>query len=102
MAFNTFVARLIQAVHMESPGSHVSLHGHNSGAECARELFKHAKDLASLRVRNETKFSVVGFKFFVSDIISAVLLGLFGHLHLILGPNHWMEVFCSIVCWNLG
>jgi len=29
----------------------------------------------------------LGFGFFVSDVISGVLLGLFGPLHLALGPN---------------
>jgi len=29
-----------------------------------------------------------GFGFFMSDIISGVLLGLFGPLHLALGPNY--------------
>jgi len=28
------------------------------------------------------------FGFFVSDITSGVVLGLFGPLHLVLGPNH--------------
>jgi len=32
-------------------------------------------------------FLVLGFRFFVSDIISGVVLGLFGPLHLALGPN---------------
>jgi len=33
-------------------------------------------------------FSVLGFVFFVSDVISGALLGHFGPLHLALGPNH--------------
>jgi len=33
------------------------------------------------------KFLVLGFAFFVSDVISAVLLGLFDPFHLALGPN---------------
>jgi len=32
-------------------------------------------------------FLVLGFRFFVSDIISKVLLGHFNPLHLALGPN---------------
>jgi len=30
---------------------------------------------------------VLGFGFFVSDVISGIVLGLFGPLHLALGPN---------------
>ena len=30
---------------------------------------------------------MLGFGFFVSDVISGVVLGLFGPLHLALGPN---------------
>jgi len=33
-------------------------------------------------------FLVLGFVFFVSDVISGKILGLFGPLHLALGPNH--------------
>jgi len=35
------------------------------------------------------------FYFFVSDVISEVVSGLFGPLHLALGPNHQMAVFRS-------
>jgi len=66
---------------------HVALCRHNSGAESARELFKSSKDLPSVMVCNEKKFLVLGFGFFVSDIIIGVLLGHFGLLHLVLGPN---------------
>jgi len=61
----------------------MSLHRNNSGAESARELFK-SKDLVSLRVCNE---KTIGFGSFVSDVISRVVLSLFGSLHLALGPN---------------
>ena len=37
---------------------------HSSSANCARELFKPSKDSASLRVCNEKKVFVLGFKFF--------------------------------------
>jgi len=33
------------------------------------------------------KNKIWGFGFFVSDVISGVVLGLFGPLHLVLGPN---------------
>jgi len=33
-------------------------------------------------------FLVLGFSFFVSDVISGVVLGPFGPIHLALGPNH--------------
>jgi len=38
------------------------LHGHNSGAETARELFKHSKDSAGLLVANEK--TIFGFQIF--------------------------------------
>jgi len=50
-------------------------------------MFKPLKDSASLQVNNEKKFLVLGFRFFVSNIMSGILLGLFGLLHLALGPN---------------
>jgi len=33
-------------------------------------------------------FLVLGFRFFVSDVINGVILSLFGPLHLALDPNH--------------
>jgi len=64
---------------MKTGFSHVSLHEHNSGTKSARELFKLSKDSGSLRVTNEKKIVLVSdFEFFVSDIISGVLLGLSG------------------------
>jgi len=36
--------------------------------------------------------------FFVSDVVSGEVLGLFGLLHLALGPNRYMVVFR---CWFL-
>jgi len=44
----------------------------------------------------EKIFLVLGFKFFVSDVTSGVVLGLFGPLHLALDPNHKMEVFAQV------
>jgi len=32
-------------------------------------------------------FLVLGFRFFVSDVVCGGILGLFGPLHLALGPN---------------
>jgi len=84
---NTFHARLIQAFRVKTACSHVALHEHNSGVESPRELFKGSKDSASLVVCNDKKFSVLGFGFFVSDVIRGGLLGHFGPLHLALGPN---------------
>jgi len=55
--------------------------------DCARELFKLLKDLASLQVCTDKMFLVLGFSFFVSGIISGVFLGFFGPLHLALDPN---------------
>jgi len=45
---------------------------------------------------------IVGFGCFVSDIISGVLLGLYGRLHLALGLNCSMIVFHSSFYWKLG
>jgi len=49
---------------------------HSSSADCARELFKPSKYSANLEVRNEKKI-VLGFCFFVDDIISR-FLAIFG------------------------
>jgi len=51
-------------------------------------------------MKNNFWFYVSGFV--VSDIISGVVLGLFGPLHLALGPNHWMVVFHSGFYCKLG
>jgi len=50
----------------------VSLRWNISAADCARELFKPSKDLASLHVCKGKKIGF-GFQFFVSDVISAGL-----------------------------
>jgi len=39
----------------------------------------------------KTFFLVLGFRFFVSEIISGVLLGHFRPLHLALGPNCYIR-----------
>jgi len=49
------------------------LHGEFSADDCARELFKPSKDSPSLRVCSVKK--ILGFGFFVSDVISGVVLG---------------------------
>ena len=64
---------------------------HSSSANCARELFKPSKDLASLQVRSEKNFLVLGF--FVSDIISKVSFWPFFAGGTWPGPNHYTEVF---------
>jgi len=66
---------------------HVPLHGNISGAKSAKEIFKPSKDSASLRVSNEKKILVLGVRFFVSKVISGCVFGLFGPLHMALGPN---------------
>jgi len=65
----------------------VSLRGHNSDAESARELFTHSEDSARLLVCNEKNFFGLGFWISVSDVKSERLLGHFCPLHLALGPN---------------
>ena len=61
--------------------------GNISADDCAKELFKPLKGSASLCICNEKNFLVLGFRFFVSDVISGVVLGRFGPLHLALGLN---------------
>jgi len=63
-AINTFAVGLIQAVRAKIGFSHMALHGHNSGTESVRELFKRSKDLAILPVCNEKKFFGFGFWIF--------------------------------------
>jgi len=58
-----------------------------SADDCDRELFKPSKDSASLHICIEKKFLVLGFRFFVSNVISGVVLGLSSPLHLVLGPD---------------
>ena len=57
----------------------LSYQPHSSSADCAKELFKHSTDLVSLRVCNE-KNSVLGFCFFVSDIIRERFLSILAHV----------------------
>jgi len=42
----------------------------------------------------------MGFRFFVSDVISGVVLGLFGPLHLALGPMRYMVVVDQVFMGN--
>jgi len=44
----------------------ITLQHHNSPIDCARELFKPSKGVASLLVCNE---NILGFEFFVDDIL---------------------------------
>jgi len=50
-------------------------------------MFKPSKDSASLLACNEKIFLVVGYKFFVSDIISEVVFWLFWLMLPGLGPK---------------
>jgi len=77
----------IQAVHTKTTRSHMALHRNISGAVNTRNLFKGSKDLARLVVCSEKKF-VSDCRFFVCDVISGILLGHCGPLHLALGSNH--------------
>jgi len=43
----------------------------------SQPLFKSSKDLASFQVSMKKIFLVLGFRFFVSDIISGIVLGFF-------------------------
>jgi len=69
---------------------------------CTEELFKHSKDLASLRSAMKKKFLFWVLDFLVSDVISGVVSDLFGSLHLALGPNCHTVIFRSSFCWKLG
>jgi len=61
---------------------------HNSPGDYARELFKPSKDSTSLQVCNAKKNSLVlGFGFFVNNIVTGIVLGLFDPLHLTLSTN---------------
>jgi len=90
---NSFAPRLIQAVNAKTPGSHVVLHGNFSSLVSATDPAKSSKHLASLCSLHSNIFGW-GCGFVVSDIISGGLLGHLGPLHLALGPNRWMVVFC--------
>jgi len=46
-------------------------------------------------------FLVLGFRFFMHDITSGILLDLFGTLHLALGPNRWWLYF-NEVFWEVA
>ena len=88
-SFHEHINTLVSGgLRLKSNSSHVFLHGNISTDDCAKELFKPSKDLASLRIYNEKNFLDFGFVFFVSDIICEVVLGLFGPLYLVLSPNH--------------
>jgi len=65
--FDTFAAGRFQP---KSSSYHVSWQLHNSPGDFARELFRPSKDAANVRVCNEKNFFVLGFGFFVRDVIS--------------------------------
>ena len=50
---------------------------------------KSSEDSASIQVCNEKNFLVVGFRFFVSDVISEIDFWPFWLMLPGLGPNHW-------------
>jgi len=49
---------------LKSSSLHVFLHGNISADDCARELFKPSKDLASLHICNENNIFGLGFGVF--------------------------------------
>jgi len=81
--FNTTPLERLQQ--LKSSSLHMFLHGNISVDLCAKELFQPSKDSTSLHVCNEK--NILGFRFFVNDIISGVALGLFSPLHLAFGSN---------------
>jgi len=58
-----------------------------SSEYCARELLKSQKTRQTFESAMKKKFLVLGFGFFVSDVISGIVLDLFDPLHLALGPT---------------
>ena len=56
---------LFHAVSAKTAGSHMALCERNSGAESARELFKHFKDSSSRAVCNEKFFVWLGVAVFL-------------------------------------
>ena len=79
--FNTFWSGNLR---LESSSLHMFLCRNISPDNCARKLLKPLKDSASLHVCNEKIF---WFRIFVNDIFSGAVSGLYGQLHLALGPN---------------
>jgi len=65
---------------------------HISPADCARELFKTSKTQQFFCFALKNFFAVLGFTFFVDDIISEIDLGLFGQGYWALSINHNREV----------
>jgi len=60
----------------------------SSSANCARELFKGSNGSASLVDCTQKKFFGWGCGFFVTDVISEIVLGSFWLMLPDLGPNH--------------
>jgi len=60
----------------------------SSSTDCARELFNGSNGSASLVHCTRKKNFCLGVRFFVSDIISEVVLGSFWLMLPGLGPNH--------------
>ena len=60
----------------------------SSSADCAGELFNRSNGSASLVDCTQKKFFAWGCGFFVSDVISEVVLGSFWLMLPGLGPNH--------------
>jgi len=46
------------------------------------------------------KILVLSFGFFVTDVISGIVLGLFGTLHLALGPTTRWQHFAQVLIGN--
>ena len=66
----------------------------SSSADCAGELFNGSNGSASLvDCTRKKKILPGGCRFFVSDVISEVVLGSFWIMLPGVGPNHWAKVF---------
>jgi len=87
--FSTFHSSRLR---LKSSSLHVFLHGNISADDCARELFKPSKDLASLRICN--KKIILGFGLFQGTLLKECRLG-----YLILGIfSHWRTRFGYLSC----
>jgi len=74
----------------------------SSSADCARELFNGSNGSANLVDSTWKNFLVGGCGFFVTDVMSEVVLGSFWLMLTGLGPNRYAKVFRWSFHWKLG
>jgi len=74
---------------------------HNFPVDCAAQLFKPSKDVASLLSCNKKKI-ILGFGFLVGDVFSVVGFWPFGLRSPGPQPKYQMDFFDSNFYWKLG